>query len=94
MLDVTDLVGQPFEKYPCWELVKEVFRRRGETFPKGEPDRIRSWGKAVAPGESCRKKADTPYPARTACPDSSSGRCRKGSFRFVGGRRMPTFFPW
>ena len=33
MLDVTDLVGQPFEKYPCWELVKEVFRRRGETLP-------------------------------------------------------------
>lgn len=52
-------------------------------FPKGKSDRIRSWGKAVDPGESCRKKADTPYPVRAACPDSSSGRCRKGSFCII-----------
>lgn len=33
MPEISDLIGQPFEKYPCWELAREYYRREGINMP-------------------------------------------------------------
>lgn len=34
MLEISDLIGKPFKELPCWDLVKEYYRRAGVTLPE------------------------------------------------------------
>lgn len=34
MPEISDLIGTPFEKLPCWELVREYYKRCGIDIPE------------------------------------------------------------
>ncbi len=34
MPEINDLIGKTFAEMPCWDLVKEYYRRRGQALPE------------------------------------------------------------